>query len=129
MLNHEYRSRQKSYVWRLPAGGAEKGEAPRTAAQRELREETGYRARQIKLFYKNDGRGSQSMNWPWFAFFAKDLRHDPLPAEESEDIHPHRIALKTAAAMALKGSIRNEWHALLILKLQHALSKRRHPAV
>jgi len=128
MLNYEYRSRQASYVWRLPAGGIETSEAPRAAAQRELREETGFRAKRLTLLHGNDGRGSQSLNWPWYAFAASGLTADPLQMEENEDIEVRRVPLKRAANMALDGTIRNEQHAFLILKLQHQLATRRRRA-
>ena len=36
----------------LPAGHVEKGETPKEAAKKELYEETGYRAQNMKLLYK-----------------------------------------------------------------------------
>ena len=54
LLTREYRQKYKRYLWRLPAGRVEKNESPLKAAQRELREETGFKARKIKLFNFSD---------------------------------------------------------------------------
>jgi ADP-ribose pyrophosphatase len=49
LLVRQYRHAVGDYLWELPAGRMERGEKPLAAAQRELEEETGYRARRLKL--------------------------------------------------------------------------------
>ncbi len=44
----QYRYVQKQWTLELPMGGVEKGEATRAAAQRELMQESGYKARNLK---------------------------------------------------------------------------------
>lgn len=48
VLNQEYRHPVGKILYDLPAGYIEKGEQPREAALRELEEETGFRAKNIK---------------------------------------------------------------------------------
>lgn len=85
LLNKEYRLKFNRYMWCLPGGRVDEGEKPEEAAQRELQEETGYRAKSLKLFHLSD-RGGQSMDWKIYAFLGKDLVKDPLENTEGEDI-------------------------------------------
>lgn len=57
-LVRQYRYPTRRWLWELVAGGMEPGETPRESACRELYEETGYRARSLKLlcdFYSSPG--------------------------------------------------------------------------
>jgi len=44
LLVHQYRHATGAFLWEIPAGKLEEGEAPLDCAHRELEEETGYRA-------------------------------------------------------------------------------------
>ena len=50
ILIRQYRHATRRYLWELVAGRMEAGESPRRAAARELAEETGYRARRMRIF-------------------------------------------------------------------------------
>ena len=50
VLVRQYRHATRQYLWELVAGRMERGENPKKGAQRELIEETGYRAKKITLF-------------------------------------------------------------------------------
>jgi ADP-ribose pyrophosphatase len=50
VLIKQYRHATKQFLWELVAGRMEKGESPAKGAARELLEETGYRAKKIKVF-------------------------------------------------------------------------------
>jgi ADP-ribose pyrophosphatase len=64
MLVRQYRLPAKNYMWELCAGRIDKGETPLQAAKRELREETGLKARQwtkIAAFYASPGYVEEKM--------------------------------------------------------------------
>jgi ADP-ribose pyrophosphatase len=48
LLIRQYRHSVKTFLWELVAGRIERGESALSAAKRELREETGYRARRYR---------------------------------------------------------------------------------
>lgn len=50
VLIQQYRHATKQYLWELVAGRMEPGETPEQGGARELAEETGYRAKKIKIF-------------------------------------------------------------------------------
>src|SRR5215475_4036674 len=50
VLIQQYRHATKQYLWELVAGRMEPGEDPKEAAARELVEETGYKAKKMRVF-------------------------------------------------------------------------------
>jgi ADP-ribose pyrophosphatase len=72
LLVRQFRLPAKQELWELAAGRLDPGESPLEAAKRELREETGYQARQwIELvsFWPSPGYVDEKMN----LFVARDL--------------------------------------------------------
>jgi ADP-ribose pyrophosphatase len=68
----QYRKATRSVMLELPAGKLERGEDPREAALRELKEETGYTAENIRLiswFYPTVGYSEEIL----YVFFAENL--------------------------------------------------------
>lgn len=121
LLIHEYRHALKRWRWGVPAGRVDKERSARAAAQRELREETGYRARKLRLFMKGAVGGSWVI--PRYVYLAADLVRAPLPRDEGERIHVYPTALQKAASLALRGGIDAEFVALAIIRLWHARKK------
>lgn len=115
LLLREYMDDQQAYQWTLPAGRLDNNERPLIGAQRELREETGYRAKKLKLFYV--GTTIRTLKWDRYTYLATGLIKDPLPHDDGEDIIVVPTPLKKAHEMALKGIIKSEANCYLIMKL------------
>lgn len=91
-------------LYELPAGTLEPGEDPRVAAERELAEETGYRAERWELltrFFTSPGVLSERM----YLFLATGLQAGPPAREAGEDIRNHLVPWQEAMAMAHDGRI------------------------
>jgi ADP-ribose pyrophosphatase len=81
----QYRKPAGQVMLELPAGKLEKGEDPKEAALRELKEETGYSARNIRqviAFYTTVGYSEEIL----YVFFADDLTSGETDLDESEAI-------------------------------------------
>src|SRR5437868_4590153 len=64
LLVRQYRLPAKQYLWELPAGRVDPGETPLRAARRELKEETGYKAKTLEklaVFYPSPGFLAEKM--------------------------------------------------------------------
>jgi ADP-ribose pyrophosphatase len=92
------------HLLELPAGTLDGDEPHLDAAQRELREETGYRAETLILLGEmlpSPGTSNEVMK----IFLAQGLSKDPLPMDEDEVIAIRPIPLATLVEMALRGEL------------------------
>ncbi len=120
LMINEYRYGYKKNVWFLPGGRVDKpGDTPRKAIIREMREESGYRARRLKQLYVKSP--SNTLHWDIYIFVGKDLIYDPLPSEEGEDSRAVFVPWKKAVRMAMDGTIENEFISYNIIRLDYMM--------
>jgi ADP-ribose pyrophosphatase len=106
ILIRQYRYAIGRWIWELPAGSLEAGEAPARAARRECEEEIGLTPRVLRrlgAFYPTPGFCDEKM-----IFYAcDDLVPPARPAakDEDEQIVPRRVSLKAAWALVASGGI------------------------
>ena len=87
----------------LPAGTLHEGEEPEACAQRELQEETGYRAGSIELlggFYSAPGYSTEHVS----AYLGTDLTESRLEGDE-DAIDVVRVPFEDALHMVARGEI------------------------
>jgi ADP-ribose pyrophosphatase len=104
VLIRQFRHLTRADSWELPGGGALPGEAPENAAQRELREEGGYRAGRLTFltrFYPSSAYLDEEAH----CFLGEDLVTDPLPSDDDEFFERRVVSLREAVAMALDDRI------------------------
>jgi ADP-ribose pyrophosphatase len=98
----------------IPAGTLEPGEAPELAAQRELAEETGYRAKSWKKlaeFFPSPGVLSERTR----LYLARDLSAGARQLEGDEDLEVQIVAWEDAIKWALDGTIHDAKTLVAIL--------------
>jgi len=100
----QYRHLPRAMSWELPGGGAHPGEDPVVAAQRELREEGGYRAAAL-TFLTRFWPSNAYLDEIAYCYVARGLTADPLPADDDEFIERRIVPFTEAVQMALDDRI------------------------
>ena len=106
ILIRQYRHAIGRWIWELPAGSIEDGEAPRRAARRECEEEIGLspaRVTRLASFYPTPGFCDE-----WMTFFlCEDLAPPagPVARDADEEIEPKTFSLRAAGRSSQRGRI------------------------
>ncbi|MBO7725653.1 MAG: NUDIX hydrolase [Thermoguttaceae bacterium] len=104
LLIRQFRVAVGRYIYEIPAGMREPGEAPLVTAQRELKEETGYTAEKwtpYPFFYASPGYLDEKL----FLFLAEDLIPGESALEDGENLSPLSVSLEKALEMIDAGEI------------------------
>jgi len=106
VMERQYRHAANQYLWELPAGKLDAGEAALAGAQRELAEETGYKAKKWKPlveYYASPGFLGESMK----VFLAEGLVVGSAHPEEDEQIEIRLMKLSGLVKMIDEGMIQD----------------------
>ena len=124
VMERQYRHAAQQYLWELPAGKLDSGEDPLVGAQRELEEETGYRAKKWKPlveYYGSPGFLGESMK----VFLAEGLMAGDAHPEDDEDIEFRLVKLSEIVEMIEKGAIKDGKTLCSVLLYARRVAKKR----
>lgn len=94
-LVRQWRAGSETVMLELPAGVVEAGETPITTAEREIREEIGFRSEKMHLLgscYVSPGYCSER----YYFYLAENLVADPLPPDQDEHLEIVNLTLQEA---------------------------------
>jgi 8-oxo-dGTP pyrophosphatase MutT (NUDIX family) len=104
-LVRQYRHGIEDFLWEIPAGKLDAGEAPDLCAVRELREETGVEAKRwtaLGLYIPAPGLFTELIH----LYLARDLKIGPADPDADEELEIRWLPLEEAFDHVLKG----EWN-------------------
>lgn len=106
VLVRQYRLPAQEALLEVPAGGVEEGESVQEAAQRELQEETGYRAERLKRlcgFFVSPGYCTEFIH----VFLATGLNESRIEGDPDENIVVERLPASEAVRLIDSGEIKD----------------------
>lgn len=106
ILVRQYRLPASDTLLEIPAGGVDDGESVEEAAQRELQEETGYRAGRLERltgFFVSPGYCTEVIH----VFLATELSESPIAGDDDENITLERMPLAKAVSLVGTDEIRD----------------------
>lgn len=118
-LIRQFRHATGGWIWELPGGRIEPGEAPLLSAQRELREEVGIEAadwQPLIHFWSTPGFCTEML----YLFCARELNEVPLQRDADEVMEVHWLSVSEALKMCDSGEIKDAKTLLGLYKLARA---------
>jgi ADP-ribose pyrophosphatase len=105
LLIKQYRVATRKHLLEIPAGTMDgEGESPIVCAQRELAEETGYKARTFTKIFEGYLLPGYCNEYMYF-FLARDLFYEPLSADDDEFIEVLPTGFAEAKELLKNGEI------------------------
>ncbi len=123
LLVRQYKHGAGEILTELPAGYMDDGEEPLAAAQRELKEETGFTARawhKLGVFFKNSAKTKGDNVHLFLALDARKTVGQEL--DENENIEVVMIPFAEAISMVWDGTMKGSDSALTLLLAERKLS-------
>lgn len=106
LLIRQFRHAADGFIWEIPAGRLDGGEAPERCARRELQEETGYSAerfRHLTTIYTTPGFTDERIH----LFAAAELKEGSHHREADEFLEVHPLRWSRVLEMARQGEIQD----------------------
>ncbi|MCX7945545.1 MAG: NUDIX hydrolase [Hydrogenophilus sp.] len=122
VMVRQFRYPVGAVVEELPAGKVDEGESPLACAQRELEEETGYRAqrwRSLGWFWPNVGYSSEVIH----IFLAEGLTAGTPRREAGEFLEVFWVPLSQLMARVAEGSIGDGKTTVAVVRAAYAVGK------
>ncbi|MGN6366311.1 NUDIX domain-containing protein [Asticcacaulis taihuensis] len=107
-----------AYSWELPEGGGPHDEDPRQAAIRELREETGLVAANLREILSFDMSNSVTDEVA-VCFLATGLSQSDIAPDETEAFEYARVPFKDLLDAVIKGQVRDGLTVVSVLRVHH----------
>ncbi|GHT44744.1 ADP-ribose pyrophosphatase [Endomicrobiia bacterium] len=118
VLVKQYRYPINQITYEIPAGKIDKGETPIKCAQRELKEETGYRAKRLGAllsFYPTAAFSTEIL----YIFVAFDLEDGQESPDEDEFLSKEIVSFENAVKMAKTGKIKDSKTIVALLYFEN----------
>ncbi|MFM7182634.1 MAG: NUDIX domain-containing protein [Verrucomicrobiales bacterium] len=112
----QYRFPTGTYEWEVPEGGAPADEDPEACARRELAEETGLLAKELRPILEMQLSNSTT-NERSISYLATGITHGQASPEDTEKLAVRRLPLVEAIAMARRNEIRDALSVASLLQL------------
>lgn len=122
VLVKQWRQAADKVLLEAPSGTREPGEDPLETAKRELREETGYSAEDFTALGGSWVAPGYSTEFT-HAYLARNLTENPLPQDDSEDIHTVAVPLDSIPGMVRNGELQDQMTIATYYLAMHVFSK------
>jgi 8-oxo-dGTP pyrophosphatase MutT (NUDIX family) len=122
LLIRQYRQSAEKILLEAPAGTREPGEDPEATARRELREEVGYRTKNLIPIGGSWVAPGYSTEYS-HAFIATELEAAPLPADEGEDIVVTEFEFDDIHRLIAEGVLEDQMTIAALLTARHVYTE------
>lgn len=122
VMVRQFRKPVEDFLLEVPAGKLDKGEDPSVCAARELKEETGYEACDIKFLfsvYSSPGFSNETL----YIYLAKDLVSGEVNPDEGEYIEVESYTIDELLNMIYNGEIKDGKTIISIMAAKDFISK------